>query len=77
MKQAAIHSQALSHHAVLQALTAAVKPVLPASLGWLACVESAFVAWQAKRLAEMPAERLWSQAMQDTRSLAEIRRAGR
>ena len=77
MKQGAVHPQAPSHQAVLQALTAAVRPVLPASLGWLARVESAFVAWQAKRLAKIPAERLWAQAMQDTRSLAEIRRAGR
>ena len=32
---------------------------------------------EAKRLAELPSERLWAQAMQDTRSFAEIRRAGR
>lgn len=75
MKQAAI--QAPSHEAAIQVLTAAVKPMLPASLNWLARIENAFVDWQAKRLAEMPAERLWAQAMQDTRSLAEIRRAGR
>ena len=75
MKQAAI--QAPSHEAAIQVLTAAVKPMLPASLNWLARIENAFVAWQAKRLAELPSERLWAQAMQDTRSFAEIRRAGR
>ena len=75
MKQASLH--ATSHEAAMQVLTAAVKPVLPASLGWLSRIESAFVAWQAKRLAEIPAERLWAQAMQDTRSFAEIRRAAR
>ena len=68
---------ATSPEAALQVLTAVVQPVLPASLGWLSRLESAFVAWQAKRLAELPAERLWAQAMQDTRSFAEIRRAGR
>lgn len=68
---------ATSPEAAMQVLTAVVQPVLPASLGWLSRLESAVVAWQAKRLAEMPAERLWAQAMQDTRSFAEIRRAGR
>ena len=38
---------------------------------------AAFVAWQAKRLAAISPERLWAQAMQDTRSFAEIRRAAR
>lgn len=42
---------------------------------WLARVEQAFVRWQAKRLQEIPAGKLWAQAMQDTRSLAEIRRS--
>ncbi|MGE8494599.1 MULTISPECIES: hypothetical protein [unclassified Comamonas] len=51
--------------------------LLPASLGWLSAVENAFVRWQAKRLAELEPGRLWAQALQDTRSLAEIRRARR
>lgn len=51
--------------------------LLPASLGWLSRIEDAFVQWQAKRLAEMSPGRLWAAAMQDTRSLAEIRRANR
>lgn len=75
MKQAVI--TAPSHVAAVQVLTAVIQPVLPASRSWLARLENAFVAWQAKRLAAMSPERLWSQAMQDTRSLAEIRRAGR
>jgi len=40
----------------------------------LARIENAFVSWQSSRLAELPAERLWAMAMQDTRSFAEIRR---
>ncbi len=43
--------------------------------GWIARIEQAFVQWQAKRLQEIPAGKLWAQAMQDTRSLAEIRRS--
>lgn len=75
MKHSSI--EAAPHDAALQWLTSLVQPVLPASLGWLSRVENAFVAWQAKRLAEMPVGRLWAQALQDTRSLAEIRRATR
>ena len=66
-----------SREAAMQQLTAVVQPVLPASLSLLSRIESAFVNWQAKRLAEMPAGRLWAQAMQDTRSFAEIRRSAR
>lgn len=43
--------------------------------GWIARIEQAFVQWQAKRLQEIPAGKLWAQAMQDTRSLAKIRRS--
>jgi len=75
MKQASI--QAVQREDAFQWLTSLAKPVLPASLGWLSRVENAFVAWQAKRLAQMSVGRLWAQAMQDTRSLAEIRRARR
>ena len=66
-----------SREAAVQQLTAMVQPVLPASLSLLSRIETAFVHWQAKRLAEIPAERLWAQAMQDTRSFAEIRRSAR
>lgn len=66
-----------SREAAMQQLTAVVQPVLPASVSLLSRIETAFVNWQAKRLAEMPAERLWAQAMQDTRSFAEIRRSAR
>ena len=49
-------------------------PAPGAAAGWTARIEQAFVRWQAKRLQEIPAGRLWAQAMQDTRSFAEIRR---
>lgn len=41
--------------------------------GLVARVEDAFVQWQAQRLQEIPEEKLWAQAMVDTRSFAEIR----
>lgn len=44
-------------------------------IGLIARIENAFVAWQAARLQQMSPERLWAAAMQDKRSLAEIRRA--
>ena len=75
MKQASIHAS--TSNAASDRLKVAANPVLPASMGWLARVENAFVAWQAKRLAAISPERLWAQAMQDTRSFAEIRRAAR
>lgn len=67
----------VTQEADLLALREPRQALLPASLGWLSSIENAFVRWQAKRLAEMSPGRLWAQAMQDTRSLAEIRRAGR
>lgn len=71
-------SQAIAaQQADLLALREPRQALLPASLGWLSAIENAFVRWQAKRLAELEPGRLWAQAMQDTRSLAEIRRAQR
>lgn len=36
-------------------------------------MEDAFTQWQAQRLQEIPEEKLWAQAMLDSRSFAEIR----
>lgn len=52
-------------------------PAPAMSAGWLARIENAFVRWQAARLQEIPAAKLWAKALQDTRSLAEARRAAR
>lgn len=60
-----------------QALASARIPALKPSLGILVAIENAFVGWQAKRLAEIPRERLHAQMLQDTRSFAEIRRSQR
>ena len=76
MKNTLIQTVA-TQEADLLALREPRQALLPASLGWLSSIENAFVRWQAKRLAEIPAERLWAQAMQDTRSFAEIRRSAR
>lgn len=55
--------------------TSTVVPGVRMFAGWLAGIEQAFVRWQAVRLQEIPAGKLWAQALQDTRSLAEIRRS--
>lgn len=60
---------------VANALSGAKVPAIRASLGVFAAMEAAFVRWQAKRLAEIPRERLHAQMMRDNRSFAEIRRA--
>lgn len=55
--------------------SSAVLPGMRMPAAWLARIEQAFVRWQAARLQEIPAGKLWAQALQDTRSLAEIRRS--
>ena len=68
--------QLSAHQMVSRALARQSRtPVLKASVGFLAAIESLFVKWQAKRLAEIPRERLHAQLMQDARSFAEIRKA--
>lgn len=57
--------------------SSAALPGVRLRAGWVARIEQAFVRWQAARLQEIPAGKLWAQAMQDTRSLAEIRRSCR
>lgn len=52
------------------------RPLLKIAIGLQGLVErmeDAFVQWQAKRLQEIPEEKLWAQAMLDTRSFAQIR----
>lgn len=66
-------SHRTSHIPVLATLSMEAPAIRGSSL-WTR-LEAFFVRWQARRLVELPVERLWAQAMQDTRSLAEIRRS--
>lgn len=58
----------------MESITSTPRPHAPTT-SWISRIEQAFVQWQAKRLQEIPAGKLWAQAMQDTRSFAEIRRS--
>ncbi|MBS0292587.1 MAG: hypothetical protein JSS01_08725 [Proteobacteria bacterium] len=64
-----------SHEAMGHVVTSIVKPMLPATVGWLAHLEDLIVRWQAKRLQELSPEVLWAKSLQDRRSFAEIRRS--
>lgn len=61
------------NHPITTHLACAANDTVP-STSWIARIENAFVRWQAARLKEIPAGKLWAQAMQDTYSLAELRR---
>lgn len=72
-----ITAQMSASDLVSQALAGARMPALKPSQGIFAALENAFIGWQARRLAEIPRERLHAHMLQDTRSFAEIRRSQR